>query len=362
MKKDSLQEQLEKFKLYSNYSSSQTLDENIENIFEQYSSPEEEIYYTLLRAAGGPGTNIPLLKKAFGLFKDGKQLMAVEKMMSEKPLVGYKTISGLLRGELETDNQKDLEEIQKVVAPKGISVVAPIKKTASGLPYPDMKSITIKVGSAVSGKPVTPKVTSPDEPTGDLAKVKDLPGVTVTAKKKGSTVQFRNNEKFPLKFMDKGQLITQIQNKLGVKPTGNFYTGTEKAVSDKMASLGMKYDRNVGVDEETFNAITSGPKRNVDLAQVKVDRTRPDLSVNAPTNLPTKAPNITPNQQPQGEVSLEQQFANAKVELAKAVQDLNILQRGNATREQIRAGRDVQQAARKKVQDLRAKLYPPTEQ
>jgi hypothetical protein len=53
--------------------------------------------------------------------------------------------------------------------------------------------------------------------------------------------------------------------------------------------------------------------------------------------------------------SLEDQFATAQIEKQKAIQDLNKLQgnRKNVTRNQIRAARDVQQAAREKVQGLR---------
>jgi hypothetical protein len=124
-------------------------------ISEQSKSPEQEIY-DLLKAgnigfAGGvAGTNIEKLKQGFGKFTDAKQLLAVEKMMSEKPIGTYKTIADLLKGELEQDNQKDFVELQKLVEPKGITLTATTQKTASGLPFLNLQ--TIKV---TSGNPAT---------------------------------------------------------------------------------------------------------------------------------------------------------------------------------------------------------------
>jgi hypothetical protein len=120
-------------------------------IFEQAASPEQEIYDLLRKGSVGVmGTNVELLKQGFGKFTDAKQLLAVEKMMSEKPIGTYKTIVDLLKGELEQDNEKDFVELQKLVAPKGITLTATTQKTASGLPFLNLQ--TIKV---TSGNPAT---------------------------------------------------------------------------------------------------------------------------------------------------------------------------------------------------------------
>jgi hypothetical protein len=122
-------------------------------IFEQAASPEQEIYDLLRKGSVGVmGTNVELLKQGFGKFTDAKQLLAVEKMMSEKPIGTYKTIVDLLKGELEQDNEKDFVELQKLVAPKGITLAATTQKTASGLPFLNLQ--TIKV---TSGNPATPQ-------------------------------------------------------------------------------------------------------------------------------------------------------------------------------------------------------------
>jgi hypothetical protein len=74
--------------------------------------------------------------------------------------------------------------------------------------------------------------------------------------KKTGKLNFTPNEKFPLRFMQKGLAIRNLQSLIGLKkPTGNFYTVTEKALADKMKSLGLTYDRNVGVTQNIFNKL-----------------------------------------------------------------------------------------------------------
>jgi hypothetical protein len=65
---------------------------------------------------------------------------------------------------------------------------------------------------------------------------------------------FVANEKFPLKFQQKGEAIKKIQTALGVKPTGQFWTVTEKAVLAKAP----EYKRATGVTEDIYNNIVGG--------------------------------------------------------------------------------------------------------
>jgi peptidoglycan hydrolase-like protein with peptidoglycan-binding domain len=366
MENEILKEQLEKFKLYSKYNTSRTLQENVEDIFEQYKTPEEEIYYTLVRAAADTfGTNEKLLKQAFSKIKNPGQYKAVENMMSKRPIKGYKEIGTLLNKELESDNAVDFIEIQKMLAPLGINMTA--KVGASGRQMdPNTIKVAFGAGNDLGNEVITAR--KEDEPTGNLAKVKDLPGVVVTAGKKkngGSGLTFKPNENFPIKFMDMGEKVKQLQTALNVlnkagQPniTGKFYTTTEQKLVNKMSELGLTYDRNKGVDEETFNLILNGPKPSRELEKpITIDRK--DVNLNVPKELPKTLPTQAPTfQTPTTELPLEQQFQLAKIELQKAKDALDAAQE-TRDRAQIGAARGIQQAARKKVQDLRAQLYPP---
>ena len=79
---------------------------------------------------------------------------------------------------------------------------------------------------------------------------------------------FVANEKFPLKFQQKGEAIKKIQTALGVKPTGQFWTVTEKAVLAKAP----EYKRATGVTQDIYNKIvgaqtTVNPNINQQLLQ-----------------------------------------------------------------------------------------------
>jgi hypothetical protein len=302
MENEILKEQLEKFALYSKYNTSRTLQENVEDIFEQAVSPEQEIYNMLKKAATGTmGTNEDLLKQAFGKFQNLRQLVAVEKLMKEKPFSNYENISGLLRGELESDNTAEFLEIQKMLQPKGIMLnSAPIPKTGQ-LPYNTITVSATKATPAVGDKPVTASGT-PNQ--------KGVPG------KNTPKVTFKPNDNFPLKFMDSGEKVKQLQTALGVmnkagQPniTGKFYTTTEQKIVNKMNELGLKYDRNAGVDEETFNMIINPQNtqntQNVQrepVSPVTIDRKETNLSV--PKTISTQAPTL---QAPQTNLTRQQQ-------------------------------------------------------
>jgi hypothetical protein len=164
--------------------------------------------------------------------------------------------------------------------------------------------------------------------------------------------------------MDSGEKVKQLQTALGVvnkagQPniTGKFYTSTEQKLVSKMKELGLTYDRNKGVDEETFNLILNGPKPSRELEKpVTIDRKNVDLNVpkELPKTLPTQAPTF---QAPTTELPLEQQFQLAKIELQKAKEGLDAAKE-TRDRAKIGAARGIQQAAREKVKDLRDQLYP----
>ena len=81
--------------------------------------------------------------------------------------------------------------------------------------------------------------------------------------KKTNKLNFTPNEKFPLRFTQKGLAIRNLQSLIGLKnPTGNFYTVTEKALADKMKSLGLTYNRKVGVTQDIYNKLSQSAQQN----------------------------------------------------------------------------------------------------
>jgi len=92
---------------------------------------------------------------------------------------------------------------------------------------------------------------------------------------------FVANEKFPLKFQQKGEAIKKIQTALGVKPTGQFWTVTEKAVLAKAP----EYKRATGVTQDIYNKIvgaqtTVNPNVNQQLSQIGKDFTNQNAERN----------------------------------------------------------------------------------
>ena len=76
-------------------------------------------------------------------------------------------------------------------------------------------------------------------------------------------IKFTPNEKFPLLFGQKGLSIRNLQSLIGLKkPTGNFYAITEKTLSDKMKSLGLTYNRKVGVTQDIYNKLSQSAQQN----------------------------------------------------------------------------------------------------
>lgn len=387
MDKNIINEELEKFKLLSSYSTKNTLSENIEQILEQFKSPEEEIFYNLVQATTGTfGTNENKLKAAFGKIKNPKQYKEVEKIMSQRPIMGkHKTITTLLNDVLESDDAPTFLEIQKILEPKGINFTAAVGKSGKQM---NPSTIKISFGKPAGEEIVTASGKESDEPTGDMAKIKDLEPVVVKAKK-DETTKFRPNDTFPLKMGDSGPKIKKLQFCLGLPEkyqTGNFGEITMKAIADDITSSVNKNQpphgahivfinriRREGIDKNTYDSfikrckgvlqkkttrvepeiIKPGTTQLVE--PVKLDRERPDLSTGLPDNLPTVSPTL---QAPNTELGLEQQFKLAKMKLDAAKQELDAAQ-ATRDRAKIGAARGKQQAARKEVQRLRNELYPP---
>jgi len=97
----------------------------------------------------------------------------------------------------------------------------------------------------------------------DLSKNNNTPKVNFTP------------EKFPLKYMMQGENVKKLQTALDVRNkagqpniTGKFYTATQLALDKKASELKLKYNRNVGLDQESFNKIVNPTIQNT---EVKLD-------------------------------------------------------------------------------------------
>lgn len=309
MDKHNINEELEKFRLLSSYSTKKTLSENIEQISEQYSSPEEEIFYTLARAASGPGTKKNLLIQAFQKFQNYAQLLKVEKMLNDRPIGGRRTLAGLLRTELDSADGETIKKIADAAKAKGIS----INYTMGGINKNQLDNNKITISPVQKTKPIgdVPVTGSgkSDEPTGDMAKVKDLEPVVVVGKKPSVPAQ---PSKAPV---GKGQIKTSINP---IKPEELY----------------------------TPQGLPKGEIPNLDY--VNKPSSQQDLSGLFDKLKASGAP--APAVQ-----SLEQQFQTAKQNLDKAKSELDAAQ-ATRDRAQIGAARGKQQAARAEVQRLRNEL------
>jgi hypothetical protein len=139
-----------------------------------------------------------------------------------------------------------------------------------------------------------------DRKTGEI-QVKDLPDVEVTGYRKAKPVQFQTSTGFPLKYQQKGALIGELQDALGVKQTTQFWNATEVAVIKKAKELGLNYNRKDGVDENMFNMIVNKPsslKPVTSDVQTVTSKTT-SVSPTTPQNLSTKAPVSAPSETPE---------------------------------------------------------------
>ena len=329
-------------------------------ISEQYKSQEEAIYFTVARAVVDPGTNEELLKKAFQMVQNSKQFVDVEKMMRQRPIAGYKTWAAVLKGEFSAGDGYWMKQYADILKPKGVN----LSHKLGGMNKNQLETNTIAFTTApvntqqLANQPVTAKGDDYFKNPDGSIQVKELPGVTVVGKKKGT--QPANNqltfvaEKFPLKYMMQGENVKTLQQTLGLKnPTGKFYNQTNAELEKRAKELGISYDKNVGLDEDSFNLIVSGSKPQTQMAQ-PVTTTTPinTKGIQAPTNLTPKAPQIQIAQQ---ELTLDQQFQQAKANLQKAKAELDAAQK-TKDRVQIGTARGKQQAARQEVQRMRNEL------
>jgi len=171
-------------------------------------------------------------------------------------------------------------------------------------------------------------------------------------------------EKFPLKYMMQGENVKKLQQALGVvnskgqaNITGKFYNATQKALDAKAKELGLSYDRNVGLDETSFNEIIQAAKPKRELAspvtQDLYSTPKLNVDVQVPANISARPTQI---QAPQTELTLDQQFQLAKANLDTAKAELDAAQK-TGDRVAIGTARGKQQAARQEVRRLRAELF-----
>lgn len=172
-------------------------------------------------------------------------------------------------------------------------------------------------------------------------------------------------EKFPLKYMMQGENVKKLQQALGVvnskgqaNITGKFYNATQKALDAKAKELGLSYDRNVGLDETSFNEIiqVAQPKRQLEKPVTLPTTTKSVADLNVDVKVPTNISAVpTQIQAPQVELTLDQQFQVAKANLDTAKAELDAAQK-TGDRVAIGTARGKQQAARQEVRRLRGEL------
>ncbi len=98
---------------------------------------------------------------------------------------------------------------------------------------------------------------------------------------------FTPNEKFPLKYKQKGAKIKELQIALKVESSGNFYNQTETAIQSIVGNIGLTYSRDKGVNAEMFNKI-----KNYSIDQQRrntLQQSQQQLISSLPTNLPLQS-------------------------------------------------------------------------
>ena len=111
--------------------------------------------------------------------------------------------------------------------------------------------------------PLSPQeitIAKQSNPTAELTKAAPV------AKK----VNFIPNEKYPLKFQQMGGAIKQIQGKLGVPQTGNFWVKTEAAIK----AIAPEYNRQTGITKDIWNKVMgTTPGQSSVAAQTALNQT-----------------------------------------------------------------------------------------
>lgn len=225
----------------SGYSPKRTLSENLN----EQENNVEKIANELGMGARGPlgvgaGTVLSRIINAIDKIKDGAEFNKISSEMAKNPRGGYTSIIKLLQGEIDGADVMAIQKIKNSLNKKGINL---IYKSKEGSGQVDPNSIQIQVTG--------------QQKIADQSKVNFTP------------------EKFPLKYMMQGENVKKLQTALDVRNkagqpniTGKFYTATQFALDKKASELKLKYNRNVGLDQESFNKIVNPTIQNT---EVKLD-------------------------------------------------------------------------------------------
>jgi hypothetical protein len=211
-----------------------------------------------------------LINTEFG-WKDAQYVIDIEKWLNE---IGVKSVSGIP----STQTRGQYKGGFKITTPTtNTTKPQPTRKENIAKVYCSV--INGKIPSLTTSKGVvtnmlwskyesTYRVTPEELKSAQLScpeKVKTIDSGILNVKtiNKKRPLQFTTNENFPLRFMQKGLAIRNLQSLIGLKkPTGNFYTVTEKMLSDKMKSLGLTYNRKVGVTQDIYNKLNQSAQQN----------------------------------------------------------------------------------------------------
>ena len=294
------------------------------------STPEQAIAQEFSAGATGPGSNLPKMGRAIGKIKNLAQYEEVNKIL--KTQMNGMSIEKYLNSELDYDNVESVKTFIKQLGRIGVTATAEYTKdkygrgdyfkensfkitsanapgtamnplggvnqftpqkglsiSCIGLKSPETnKTITgingdtvkfMSDGTFVDAKGQRGKYVCGQYPNivnlmydSDPKAVKYFnmspkPATQQQQQQKTKTV-FTANETFPLKLQQKGEAIKKMQTALGVKPTGQFWTVTEKAVLAKAP----EYKRATGVTQDIYNKIvgaqtTVNPNINQQLLQ-----------------------------------------------------------------------------------------------
>lgn len=284
-------EEVKRFNLMSDYSPKKTLSENL-NEQNKQDNNILQIAGEIMLGAKGLGTNLPEIINAIKKINNVTEFNKVNDVMAKNPS-GYKSIIELLQGEIESDNQKELKEIIDSLKTKGVNIEYKTNKNGQL----DSKSINI------TDKPNVTNITPRQQNINNtFCSVNDKGIITTTGKNNNKrwdsyvqvygikpeeievakkscpkNIQKLNwiPEKFPLKYMMQGPNVTKLQQVIDVRNkagqpniTGKFYNATQFALDKRAKELGLNYNREVGLDQESFNKIVNPTTQNT---EVKLD-------------------------------------------------------------------------------------------
>ena len=326
-------EELEKFKLMSNYSPKKTLTENL--IFEQNSANADILTHLKIGASGplgiGAGTVISRISQGIDLIKDVNQFREINAEMAKNPVKGYTSIVKLLQGEIDGADVTAIQTIKNSLNKKGINLIYKSKEgsgevdpasisiqgegdsgtTATNITprqqhinntYCSVKNGIITAGGGWNGKKwadytvgVNPKVSAEEI----KAAKKSCPTAELS---KRVAYQWKQDKTFPLTYGMMGDNIKRLQTAIGATPDGKFGKRTQAALDAKVKELGLAYDKKIGLKQEDFNTIvspalsgnvkTSDITKPIDTNKFKLDANRFNY-LNAPNQTPTGGGDVT---------------------------------------------------------------------